>query len=94
MNFDQYAQMLRQYLGSMGCKASMLDYEELLEVSKLAFDMPGTNLIALAVKVKALGPNERSARVREAIRKHWPEPTILWPAQGNARKLLAKEIRP
>lgn len=91
---EKYAQMLRQYLGSMGCKPSMLSYEELLEVSRMAFDMPGRDLVDVAVKVQNLGPRERSARVREAIRKHWPEPTVLWPAQGNGRKLLAKEMKP
>ncbi len=87
---EKYAQMLRQYLGSMGCKVSMLGAEELLEVSKLAFDVPGRNIEIVAVNVRNLGPRERSARVREAILKHWPEPTVLWPAQGNARKLLKR----
>jgi hypothetical protein len=91
---EKYAQMLRQYLGSMGCKVSMLGAEELIEVSKLAFDVPGRNIVEIAAKVRNLGPRERSARVREAIRKHWPEPTVLWPAHGNARKLLKKEIQP
>jgi len=87
---EKHAQMLRQYLGSMGCKTGMLDYEELLEVSKMAFNVPGRNLVEVAVKVQNLGSRERSARVREAILKHWPEPTILWPAQGNARKMLKR----
>lgn len=91
---EKYAQMLRQYLGSMGCKVSMLGPDDLLEVSKLAFDSPGRNIVEVAVKVRNLGPRERSARVRSAIRTHWPAPTVLWPAQGNARKLLAKEAGP
>lgn len=91
---EKYAQMLRQYLGSMGCKVGMLGAEELLEVAKLAFDMPGANIVEVATRVQNLGPRERSARVREAIRNHWPKPTVLWPAQGNARKLLAKEMKP
>jgi hypothetical protein len=91
---EKYAQMLRQYLGSMGCKVGMMGPEDLLEVSKIAFDMPGKNIVEVATKVRNLGARERSARVRDAIRTHWPEPTVLWPAQGNARKLLAKEMKP
>lgn len=69
----------------------LLDFEELLEVAKMTFDVPGRNLMDVAMAVERLGRIERSARVREAILKHWPEPTRLWPANGNARKLLAKK---
>jgi hypothetical protein len=90
---EKYAEMLRRYLGCMGCKVGMLDYDELLEISKMTFDVPGKTIPEVATKIQNLRPRERSVRVREAIRKHWPEPTVLWPAQGNARKLLAKELK-
>jgi hypothetical protein len=87
---EKYAKMLRLYLGSAGCKVSMLDGDELLEVAKLAYDVPGNNIVEVAIKIQNLGKRERSARVREALLKHWPRPTLLWPPQGNMRKLLAK----
>ena len=90
---QKYANMLRQYLGSMGCKVSLLGAEELIEVAKLTYDVPGRNLVEVAVAVHKLTPKERSARVREALLKHWPEPTKLWPAQGNGRKLLGREMK-
>lgn len=91
---EKYANMLRQYLGAMGCKVSLLGPEELIDVAKMTYDVPGKNLVEIAVAIHKLTPRERSARVREALRKHWPEPTKLWPAQGNGRKLLAKEMKP
>lgn len=91
---EKYAKMLRQYLGSVGCKVGMLSADELIEVAKMTYDVPGRNLVEVAVAVHKLTPRERSSRAREAILKHWPKPTVLWPAQGNMRKLLAKEQRP
>ncbi len=91
MNTENAANKLRQYLGTWGCQVRLLDFDELLEVSKMTFDVPGRTLLEVASAVERLGKVERSARVREALRKHWPEPTKLWPAGGNARKLLAKE---
>lgn len=90
---EKYANKLRQYLGAWGCQSGLLDYEELLEVVKMTFDVPGRNLVDVAVAVQNLGTRERSARVREAIRKHWPEPTKLWPSGAPVRKLLAKEVQ-
>ncbi len=90
-NVENAANKLRQYLGTWGCRVGMLDYDELLEVARMTFDVPGRTLLEVAMAVDKLGKVERSARAREAIRKHWPEPTVLWPAGGNARKLLAKE---
>lgn len=88
---EKYAQMLRQYLGSQGCQVRMLDYDELLEVAKLTFNVPGRNIPEVVTKIQNLGPKERTARTKEALRQHWPEPTVLWPAGGNARKLLKTE---
>lgn len=90
---EKYANQLRQYLGAWGCKSGLLDYEELLEVAKMTFDVPGRTLVEVAVAVQGLGTRERSARAREAIRKHWPEPTKLWPVSSPVRKMLAKEMR-
>lgn len=91
---EKYVNQLRQYLGAWGCKGGLLDYDELFEVAKMTFDVPGSNLVEVAVAVQRLGKRERSARAREAIRKHWPEPTKLWPAGAPVRKMLAKEMRP
>jgi hypothetical protein len=88
---ERYAESLRRHLGAWGCQVSLLDYDQLADVGRLTFDVPGRNVVEVAVAVKYLGRSERSARVREAIRKHWPSPNRLWPANSNARKLLAKE---
>jgi hypothetical protein len=88
---EKAAQTIRQYLGPFGCQTKMLDYERLLETAKLAFDVSGTNLIDVAYKVKGLGTRERSARVKEAIRTHWPTPNVLWPANCPVRRSLSKE---
>jgi len=88
---EKYANMLRQYLGPWGCRTRLLGYDELLEVSKMAFDVPGHNLPEVATRVQVLGTRERSARVREAIRRHWPTPNHLWPADAPVRRSLAKE---
>lgn len=69
----------------------MLDYEGLLDVSKRAFDVPGTNLVDVAAAIDRLGPAERRVRVRLAIRKHWPEPSRLWPAHAPVRQALGRE---
>lgn len=81
---------LREYLGVWGCQTRMLDPDALVEVAGMTFDVPGQSLERVARAIDALGRVERSARVREAIRKHWPEPTILWPVHAPVRKLLAK----
>lgn len=88
---EKYANKLRQYLGTWGCQTKMLDYDHLVETAKLAFDVQGKNVVDVAVAVEKLGTRERSARVREAMRKHWPTPNVLWPAHANARKELAKD---
>lgn len=87
---EKAAQTLRQYLGPFGCQTRLLDYDGLLTIAKLAFDAPGRNLFDVADVVKGLGTIERSARVREAILKHWPNPTYVWPANCPVRKALAK----
>jgi len=86
---ERYANRLRQFLGPWGCQTRFLDYDELLDVAKLTFDVPGRNLVEVAVAVTKLGRVERQARVKEAIRKHWPEPTVLWPKDAPVRRKLA-----
>lgn len=91
VTFEQHAEKLRRFLGPWGCQTALLDYEGLLDVSKRAFDVPGTNLVDVAVAVDRLSPVERRVRVRLAIRKHWPEPSRIWPAHANVRKALGRE---
>lgn len=71
----------------------MLRDDELIEVAKLVFDVPGSSFGQLAYAIDKIGRVERSVRVQTAILRHWPDPTRLWPAHGNVRKLLAKEGR-
>lgn len=88
---EKYAQQVRQFLGPYGCQTGLLDYETLLVVAKKAFDVQGTNLVAVAVAVQNLGRTERSARVKEAVRRYWPDPSVLWPAKAPVRKSLARD---
>jgi hypothetical protein len=91
MSYETYAQQLRQFLGTWGCQTRFLDYDDLYEVAKMTFDVPGINLVDVAAAVTQLGRVERSARVKEAIRKHWPEPTMVWPKDAPVRRRLAGE---
>lgn len=88
LGFEKAAETLRQHLGPYGCQTKRMDYESLLEVAKMAFDVPGRNIVDVAYAVKGLGTRERSARVKEAILKHWPEPTVLWPRDAPVRKWI------
>ncbi len=88
----QESEQVRRFLGTWGCKVSLLDDEELLVIAKMSFDVPGKTLLDVNLALKRLPRTERSARVREAILRYWPKPTILWPPQSNARKLLAKTL--
>jgi hypothetical protein len=86
-----YGKQLRGFLGTWGCQTQHLDDEDLLDVAKRAFDVPGKSIVAVTIAVDRLGRAERSARIREAMRKHWPEPSRLWPANAPVRRLLAAE---
>lgn len=92
MSYALYAQKIRQFLGTWGCQTRKLDDDALLVIAKMAFDVPGKDHVAVAVAIINLGKVERSARIREAIRRHWPEPTRLWPRSAPARKLLKKDV--
>lgn len=85
---------LREYLGAWGCQTRMLSPDSLIDTAKLAFDVPGRSITEVTDAVSLLGTRERSARVREAVRKHWPTPNVLWPANAPVRKLLKKELAP
>lgn len=87
---EKYANMLRQYLGPYGFQTKWLDYENLLETAKLSFDVQGKNIVEVAVAVQNLGRAERSARVKEAVRRHWPTPNVILPANAPVRKSLSR----
>ena len=89
LGFDKCAETLRQHLGPYGFQVRKLDYDSLFEVAKMAFNVPGRSLVDVAFAVKGLGTRERSARVKEAVLKHWPTPTVLLPRDAPVRKWLA-----
>lgn len=91
MTYEQWAEQLRRYLAPFGCQTRLLDYDNLLETAKMAFDVQGANVVDVAYHVRGLGKRERSARVKEAIRKHWPTPNNLWPANSPVRRSLKTE---
>jgi hypothetical protein len=87
---QRYADMIRMYLGPWGFQGGRLDHDGLIEIGKLAFDVPGRSLDDVAMAIKRLGTRERSARVREAVRRHWPAPTVLLPADAPVRRMLKR----
>lgn len=90
MNPGQAAEKLKHLLGPYGCQSSKLEWDDLTAVAKLAFDVPGRTISDVATNASRLSAKERSARVKEAILKHWPEPTVLWPAKAPVRKWIGK----
>ena len=84
---------LRRFLGTWGCQTRMLDADNLVRISVKAFEVPGGAISEVAAAVSAMSTNERAARVKAAVARHWPGPTALWPAHAPVRKRIEEDGR-
>jgi hypothetical protein len=90
-NVENAAAKLKSYLGPWGFQTSSMTFDDIAYLSKRAFNVPGKTILEIAFAVERLSKEERGARVREAVREHWPDPIAFLPATAPVRKKLAQD---